>query len=70
MLVWVGLPLACGLRDCGMRIAIIENSPLQYQFNPQQAPSFRVSSINAASQKLLYYLGVWQTITQKRLCSY
>ncbi|MGP1956770.1 MAG: FAD-dependent 2-octaprenylphenol hydroxylase [Arsenophonus sp. NC-PE1-MAG3] len=66
----VGLALACGLRDCGMRIAIIENSPLQDQFNPQEAPSLRVSSINAASQKLLYYLGVWQTIVQKRLGSY
>lgn len=60
----VGLALACGLRGCGMRIAVIENSP------PQQAPSLRVSAINAASQKLLDYLGVWQTIKQKRIGSY
>lgn len=66
----VGLALACGLRDCGMRIAVVENSPVQYQFDPQQAPSLRVSAINAASQKLLDYLGVWQTIVQKRAGSY
>jgi len=66
----VGLALACGLRGCGMRIAVIENSPVQHQFDPQQAPSLRVSAINAASQKLLDYLGVWQTIVQKRVGSY
>ncbi|WP_063656445.1 FAD-dependent 2-octaprenylphenol hydroxylase [Candidatus Arsenophonus triatominarum] len=66
----VGLALACGLRGGGMRIAVIENSPVQHQFDPQQSPSLRVSAINAASQKLLDYLGVWQTIVQKRVGSY
>ncbi|MGP1931161.1 MAG: FAD-dependent monooxygenase [Arsenophonus sp. ET-YP4-MAG3] len=66
----IGLSLACGLKDCGMKIAIIENSPPKHQFNPQKLPSVRVSAINAASQKLLDYLGEWQKIIQKRVCSY
>ncbi|MGP1952866.1 MAG: FAD-dependent monooxygenase [Arsenophonus sp. ET-KM2-MAG3] len=66
----IGLSLACGLQGCGMRIAVIENSPPKHQFNPQESPSLRVSSINAASQKLLDYLGEWQRIIQKRVCSY
>ncbi|MGP1924380.1 MAG: FAD-dependent 2-octaprenylphenol hydroxylase [Arsenophonus sp. NEOnobi-MAG3] len=66
----VGLALACGLHGCGMRIAVIEHSSLQDQFDPQEAPSLRVSAINAASQKLFDYLGVWQTIVQKRVGSY
>ena len=66
----VGLALACGLGGSGMRIAIIENSPPHHQFDPQQTPSLRVSAINAASQKLLDHLGVWQTIVQKRVGSY
>lgn len=60
----LGLSLACGLRNFGMRIAIIESSP------PQKSPSLRVSAINIASQKLLDYLGVWQIIKQKQIGSY
>ena len=66
----VGLTLACGLQGCGMRIAVIENCPPQHQFDQQEEPSPRVSAINAASQKLLDYLGVWQTIVQKRVAIY
>lgn len=66
----VGLTLACGLQGCGMRIAIIDNSPPQYQFDAQQAPSLKVSAINAASQKLLEHLDIWQTIVQKRVERY
>ncbi len=65
-----GLSLACGLEDCGIKIAIIENSPPQNQFDPQELPALRVSAINVSSQKLLDHLGIWQTILQKRIATY
>ncbi|XZQ55473.1 MAG: FAD-dependent monooxygenase [Arsenophonus sp.] len=63
----VGLSLACGLKGCGMKIAIIENSPPQIKFNLKTSTRLRVSAINIASQKLLSYLGEWQTIIKKRV---
>ncbi|AMA64692.1 2-octaprenylphenol hydroxylase [Candidatus Arsenophonus lipoptenae] len=63
----IGLSLACGLRNCGMNIAIIENSLNKDEFDQKNEPESKVSAINLASQKLLDYLSVWQIIIQKKI---
>ena len=55
----VGLAVACGLQGSGLRVAVLEQrvpEPLAADAPPQ----LRVSAINAASEKLLTRLGVWQ----------
>lgn len=57
----VGLAVACGLQGSGLRVAVLEQrvpEPLAADAPPQ----LRVSAINAASEKLLTRLGVWQDI--------
>ena len=61
----VGLAVACGLQGSGLRVAVLEQrvpEPLAADAPPQ----LRVSAINAASEKLLTRLGVWQDILSRR----
>ncbi|MEH2920599.1 FAD-dependent 2-octaprenylphenol hydroxylase [Samsonia erythrinae] len=63
----VGLALACGLQGSGLRIAVLE----------KQAPeptgkdhALRVSAINAASERLLRHIGVWENLVARRVSPY
>lgn len=65
----VGLAVACGLQGSGLRVAVLEQrvpAPLQ----PDAPPALRVSAINAASEKLLARLGVWEAICAARVSPY
>lgn len=65
----VGLAVACGLQGSGLRVAVLEQrvpEPLAANAPPQ----LRVSAINAASEKLLTRLGVWQDILSRRASCY
>lgn len=65
----VGLAVACGLQGSGLRVAVLEQrvpEPLAVDAPPQ----LRVSAINAASEKLLTRLGVWQDILSRRASCY
>ena len=65
----VGLAVACGLQGSGLRVAVLEQrvpEPLAADAPPQ----LRVSAINAASEKLLTRLGVWQDILSRRASCY
>ena len=65
----VGLAVACGLQGSGLRVAVLEQrvpEPLAADAPPQ----LRVSAFNAASEKLLTRLGVWQDILSRRACCY
>ncbi len=57
----VGLALACGLQGTGLRVAVIEPQALA-PIAPGDTPALRVSAINAASQRLLQRLQVWDDI--------
>lgn len=65
----VGLALAAGLQGSGLRIAVVENR-LPDTVTPADEPSLRVSAINAASERLLQHLGVWQDILSLRASAY
>jgi len=65
----VGLAVACGLQGNGLRVAVLEqrvSEPLAADAPPQ----LRVSAINAASEKLLTRLGIWQDILSRRASCY
>ncbi|WP_276639350.1 FAD-dependent 2-octaprenylphenol hydroxylase [Siccibacter turicensis] len=65
----VGLAVACGLQGSGLRVAVLE----QHAPEPLAAdapPALRVSAINAASEKLLEKLGVWDEIQRGRNSPY
>ncbi|MBB2411144.1 FAD-dependent 2-octaprenylphenol hydroxylase [Escherichia sp. 14.0985] len=65
----VGLAVACGLQGNGLRVAVLEQrvpEPLAADAPPQ----LRVSAINAASEKLLTRLGIWQDILSRRASCY
>ncbi|CDL83685.1 FAD-dependent 2-octaprenylphenol hydroxylase [Xenorhabdus szentirmaii] len=66
----VGLALACGLQGSGLRIAIVEEHPPTEAFSANNEHALRVSAINAASERLLAYLGVWQHILEMRVSPY
>ncbi|MBC8952919.1 FAD-dependent 2-octaprenylphenol hydroxylase [Xenorhabdus sp. PB62.4] len=66
----VGLALACGLQGSGLRIAIVEEHPPTKQFDANEEHALRVSAINAASERLLTHLGVWQNILAMRASPY
>lgn len=65
----VGLAVACGLQGSGLRVAVIEQAEPQ-AVDPTSAPQLRVSAINAASEKLLAKLGVWDDIVALRASRY
>lgn len=64
-----GLAVACGLKDTGLRIAVVEANPTDV-FLPASPPSLRVSAINQASQRFFEYLDVWQTMLAMRVSPY
>ncbi|MBD2812239.1 FAD-dependent 2-octaprenylphenol hydroxylase [Xenorhabdus sp. Vera] len=66
----VGLALACGLQGSGLRIAVVEEYPPAKIFDANDEHALRVSAINAASERLLTYLGVWQSILEMRASPY
>ncbi|MFP2468556.1 FAD-dependent 2-octaprenylphenol hydroxylase [Pseudescherichia vulneris] len=65
----VGLAVACGLQGSGLRVAVIESHQPQ-PVEADAAPPLRVSAINAASEKLLSRLDVWNDITAERASRY
>ena len=65
----VGLALACGLQGSGLRVAVLEQQA-PAPVRDDAAPQLRVSAINAASEKLLAHLGVWSSITARRVSCY
>lgn len=65
----VGLAVACGLQGSGLRVAVLEQTVPQ-SVSADDVPSLRVSAINAASEKLLSHLGVWESITTHRASRY
>ncbi|CDM91230.1 FAD-dependent 2-octaprenylphenol hydroxylase [Xenorhabdus bovienii] len=66
----VGLALSCGFQGSGLRIAIVEEHPPTGTFHANDEHALRVSAINAASERLLTHLGVWQHITTMRASAY
>lgn len=65
----VGLATAAALQGSGLRIAVIESRiPELTELTPE--PALRVSAINAASERLLQHLGVWQDILGLRASAY
>ena len=65
----VGLAVACGLQGSGLRVAVIEQAE-PAPAAAECAPELRVSAINAASEKLLAKLGVWEDILAQRASRY
>jgi 2-octaprenylphenol hydroxylase len=65
----VGLAVACGLQGSGLRVAVIEQHQPQ-AIGADSAPQLRVSAINAASEKLLSKLDVWNEIVAERASRY
>lgn len=65
----VGLAVACGLQGSGLRVGVIESHQPQ-PVEADAAPQLRVSAINAASEKLLSRLDVWNDITAERASRY
>lgn len=65
----VGLAVACGLQGSGLRVAVLEQSAPRSGAEDTPA-GLRVSAINAASEKLLSHLGVWETILRGHASSY
>lgn len=65
----VGLAVACGLQGSGLRVAVLEReAPVAVAADAPHA--LRVSAINAASERLLQHLDVWQTILATRASAY
>jgi len=65
----VGLALACGLQGSGLRVVVLEQQRPQ-PLAPDAPFALRVSAINAASEKMLEKLGVWQAILEQRVSRY
>ncbi|EFA1786996.1 FAD-dependent 2-octaprenylphenol hydroxylase [Escherichia coli O157] len=65
----VGLAVACGLQGSGLRVAVLEQR-VPEPMAADAPPQLRVSAINAASEKLLTRLGVWQDILSRRASCY
>ena len=66
----VGLALACGLQGSGLRVAVLENQQPDLDTPLPEQPGLRVSAINAASERLLKYIGVWDNIIAQRANAY
>ncbi len=64
----VGLAVACGLQGSGLRVAVWSSA--YRNLWRRMPPQLRVSAINAASEKLLTRLGVWQDILSRRASCY
>lgn len=66
----VGLALACGLQGTGLRVAVLESHLPDLDSPLPDVPGLRVSAINAASERLLQYIGVWDNIIAQRANAY
>ena len=70
----VGATLACLLEQSGLRVALIDQRPINSgeSFFDKAQPKFdpRVSAFTKASKQLFVELGIWQDIAAKRSCSY
>jgi 2-polyprenylphenol 6-hydroxylase len=72
----VGLTLALALAEAGFSVRLLDSeaaprSPAQWQTQRSQAVfDQRVSALTLGSQQLLQRLGVWQALTELRLCPY
>lgn len=65
----VGLALACSLQGMGLRIAVLEHQEPDASALGE-CPELRVSAINAASERLLQHIGVWDDILARRASAY
>ncbi|MBA2816207.1 FAD-dependent 2-octaprenylphenol hydroxylase [Candidatus Pantoea persica] len=65
----VGLAVACGLQGSGLRVAVLEKAA-EPCYDASAAPSIRVSALNAASERLLQKLDVWNDILARRASPY
>lgn len=65
----VGAATALGLSRLGLKVALIEKSPLPV-FHAEQPYDIRISAISVSSVALLEKLGAWQAIEQMRVCPY
>ena len=65
----VGLAVACGLQGSGLRIAVLERN-VPSEIAADAPHTLRVSAINAASERLLQHLGVWDAILASRASAY
>lgn len=65
----VGLALACALQGSGLRITVLESKAPRI-VSASDPLELRVSAINAASEKLLTHLGIWQQILALRASEY
>ena len=67
----VGSALALALKDSGLKILLLDGSPLDVKpFSPQAPFEPRVSALSAASQRILQRLGAWDGIARRRASPY
>ena len=67
----VGSALALALKDSGLKIRLLDGSPLSVKPFAAQTPfEPRVSALSAASQRILQRLGAWEGITRRRVSPY
>lgn len=65
----VGATLACLLRDSGVTVTLLEQTPPE-PFSPEQPHDLRVSAISPTSQRILASAGAWPAIAARRVCPY
>lgn len=70
----VGASLACLLENSSLRVALLDQRPVNSgeSFLDQPQPKFdpRVSAFTKASKQLFIEMGVWKDISAKRACGY
>ena len=67
----VGSALALALKDSGLKILLLDGSPLRVKPFAAELPfEPRVSALSAASQRILERLGAWAGITGRRTSPY
>ncbi|EXU75033.1 FAD-dependent 2-octaprenylphenol hydroxylase [Erwinia mallotivora] len=65
----VGLAVACGLQGSGMKVAVLERETPPV-LTASDVPTLRVSAINAASERFLQHMDVWNQIVACRASAY
>lgn len=65
----VGLTLANCLKNLSLKIAVIDNRPLDFTYDASTYDS-RVSAITKASERIFDNLNVWQSISEQRVSPY
>lgn len=65
-----GLALACGLKDTGLRVAVLEHQAVDMPLSSDLPPALRVSAINLAAERLLRYCGAWDNLPAARIAPY